>query len=70
MKKSSKCYTCYGTCYCDYTPLRITRFEIEIKDKGWKKDPKIRSLYIFLYCVKHFVNKMKKKRTSSKINYL
>jgi hypothetical protein len=20
MKKPSKCYTCYGTCYCDYTP--------------------------------------------------
>jgi hypothetical protein len=21
MKKSSKCYTCYGMCYCDCTPM-------------------------------------------------
>jgi hypothetical protein len=21
MKKQSKCYTCYGTCYCDDTPM-------------------------------------------------
>jgi hypothetical protein len=25
--------------------IRIARFEIEIKDKGWKEDPKIRSFY-------------------------
>jgi hypothetical protein len=22
MKKPSKCYTCYGMCYCDYTLMR------------------------------------------------
>jgi hypothetical protein len=36
-----------------------------------KRRPKDKVIYIFFYCVKHIVNKMKKKQTtSSKRNYL
>jgi hypothetical protein len=39
----------------------IARFEIEIKDKGWKEGPKIMSFYKCFYHVKQIQDKMKKK---------
>jgi len=37
MKKPSKCYTCYGTCYCDCTQLcRVSLFNPKLLNlKGW-----------------------------------
>jgi hypothetical protein len=42
----------------------ITRFEIEIEDKGRKEDPKIRSFYKFIYYVQQIEDKMKRKKNN------